>query len=237
MFKIQYYTALSSTQEKAKALAKKGVYNTIVVAETQTKGKGRFDRSWASGRGGLYCTIILKNPKVDISKLPYMTFVAALSIVKALDDLQIKAKIKWPNDVLIDGKKVCGILSESMLGKEQFVLIGIGLNVNQKKFPKMASRAPTSLLIETKKTFDTDKILGKIAHHFERAYPLFQKGRFSMIRNLWKKNTSTLGKTITIDTISKKIQGIAVDIDENGSLMVETKDGKLERILEGDISY
>src|SRR3989338_10621694 len=137
-YKIHYFKSLESTQDKAKEFAKKNLSNAVIVADVQTKGRGRFKRKWHSAKGGLWMSILLK-PK-NTENLQYLTFIAAIAVVKSIKKIaNLKTSIKWPNDVHFNGKKLCGILTEGDFGKENFAVIGIGLNVNQKKFSKEIS--------------------------------------------------------------------------------------------------
>ena len=117
MFKFYKFGTIISTNDKAKEFSKKGVSNIVIVAEKQTKGKGRFDRKWISGLGGLYMTIVLEEK--DLEKVKYLTLIAAISVAKTIIKLtNLKAKVKWPNDVLVNDKKICGILTETISGKK-----------------------------------------------------------------------------------------------------------------------
>lgn len=133
-YKIHHFKSLASTQDKAKEFSKKGLSNVVITADVQTEGRGRFKRKWHSSKGGLWMSILLK-PK-SAENMQYLTFVAAISVVKVIKKMTgIDAKIKWPNDVHYKGKKLCGILTEGIFGKESYAVVGIGLNVNQDKFP------------------------------------------------------------------------------------------------------
>ena len=135
MYKIYHFKSLPSTQDKAKEFAKKGLSNVIIIADVQTRGRGRFKRKWYSSKGGLWMSILLKPS--TIQNLQYLTFSAAVAVVKAIKKiLNLNIKIKWPNDVHYNGKKLCGILTEGIFGKENHVVVGIGVNVNQNKFTK-----------------------------------------------------------------------------------------------------
>src|SRR3989338_6854575 len=147
-FKFCFFDILSSTNDRAMEFAKEGKDNLVVVAGRQEKGRGRFGREWSSQEGGLYMTIVLKEKNLE--KIKYLTFIAAVSVAKVICRIAgLDAKVKWPNDVLINHKKACGILTETISGNENYALVGIGLNVNQKKFPKSIMRNSTSLTMES----------------------------------------------------------------------------------------
>src|SRR3989344_4439747 len=141
--KIHHFKSLTSTQDKAKEFAKKGLSNVIIVADIQTKGRGRFKRKWFSQKGGLWMSILLK-PK-NVENLQYLTFAAAVAVAKSIKKTaNLSTSIKWPNDVHYKGKKLCGILTEGIF-PANYVVVGIGLNVNQNKFPDEIKSTAISL--------------------------------------------------------------------------------------------
>lgn len=161
--KIEEFKELSSTQQKAKELAERGVLPwTVVLAETQTLGKGRKGSAWYSPKGGLYFSVIL--PKSQIDDLQTLTILAAFIVAKLVkENFGAEPLIKLPNDVLLNGKKICGILTENVIGKNiRFSVMGIGLNTNVEKFPKDLEGIATSLKIETGKEVDNREILVQI---------------------------------------------------------------------------
>ena len=164
-FKFYNFKTLSSTNDKARELAKNRKYNLVVTAEKQKRGRGRFGRKWSSGLGGLYMTVLLKEENLD--NVRYLTFIAGVSVAKTIKKFtNLNAKVKWPNDVLINNKKVCGILTETVTGKENYALVGIGVNVNQEKFSKDVIKIATSLKIETNKNFNIKNISKIIIKNF-----------------------------------------------------------------------
>src|SRR3989344_3472397 len=133
-YKIYHFKSLTSTQDKAKEFSKKGLNKIIIISDVQTKARGRFKRKWHSSKGGLWMSILLK-PE-NVKDLQYLTFAAAISVVESVKKItKINTNIKWPNDVHYKGKKLCGILTEGNFGKENYVVVGFGLNVNQNHFP------------------------------------------------------------------------------------------------------
>lgn len=233
-FKFYNYKTLDSTNNKAGELVKKGYYDVVVIAERQTKGKGRFKRKWFSDPGGLYMTISLKAD--DIDKTKYLTFIAALSVSKTIRKLaRLSALVKWPNDVLIDGRKICGILTETISGRENYALIGIGLNINQKTFPESISNKTTSLKLETNKRHNIKKISESIIKEFNKLYNYYSKKNYGKIINEWKKYSHTLGRKIKAKTVNKTYIGRAIGIDNDCSLILRLDNGKIQKIIEGDI--
>jgi len=235
-FRFYHFKTLGSTMYKAKQFAKKGHSNLVVIADKQTKGKGRFKRKWSSGLGGLYMTISLKVD--DISKVKYLTFIAAISVTKTIKILsKLNAQVKWPNDVLVNDKKICGVLTETISGKQNYTFIGIGFNINQKKFPKNITNKITSLFLKTNKKFNIKKISKMVVDEFNNLYKEYNKKRYKKIINEWKKYSHTLGKKVKVKTLSRIYIGKAVDIDQDCDLILELKHNKLKKIVEGDIFH
>lgn len=234
MFKFYNFGVISSTNDKAKELAKKGMSNLVVVAEKQSEGRGRFGREWSSGFGGLYMTIVMKEK--DLDNVRYLTLIASLAVAEPIKKLlKLNALVKWPNDVLIGDKKICGILTETISGKENYALVGIGLNVNQNKFSKSISNKATSLKIESNKNYNINKISKMIIKEFNDLYLHYKNKNYKKIISIWKNYSHTLGKKVKAKTLSGVYIGKAVDIDNDCNLILRLKDGKIKKIVEGDI--
>tara|TARA_Y100000310_G_C20702467_1_gene831164 strand:- start:5135 stop:5863 length:729 start_codon:yes stop_codon:yes gene_type:complete len=235
VFEFYHFNTLSSTNDKAKILIKGGKYNIVVVAEKQKKGRGKFNRGWSSELGGLYMTIALKED--DLDNVRYLTFIAAVSVAKTIKKItKLNAQVKWPNDVLIDDKKVCGILTETITNKNNnYALIGIGVNVNQKKFGKNLIKKTTSLKLETNKNYDIKKLSKAIIKEFNSLYKYYTNKKYTEIIKIWKKYSHTLGRKIRAKTLSGTYVGEAVDVDSDCNLMLKLSNGKLKKIVEGDI--
>ena len=233
-FKFCYFDVLSSTNDKAREFAKEGKSSLVVVAERQERGRGRFGREWSSSFGGLYMTILLHVRDIDKSR--YLTFIAAISVARAVREISgLDAGVKWPNDVLVNGRKICGILTETISGKKNSALVGIGLNANQKKFPRSIGNKATSLKIQTNKTYDIKKISKLIIKEFNSLYGYYDKRNYGKIIEAWKKYSHTLGKTIKAKTLTGNYTGKAVDVDEECNLILRLNDGTMKKIIEGDI--
>lgn len=230
---IHYYQEIDSTMTVARRLAHSNAPDfTVVVAETQTKGRGRLERQWSSSMGGLYFTMILR-PRMESSDSFLINFLASLVLSQVLNDLfQINAMVKWPNDILVDEKKVAGMISEmGATGNHiDYVNLGIGVNVNndpQLAFPNAAS---------------IRNILGKpvsrviLLSTFIEALDLKMKQEPLDPRIIaqWKKNSMTLGREVTIATMHECFSGKAVDVDNQGALLLKTPDGDVKRIIYGD---
>ena len=233
-FKPYYFKTLTSTNDEAKRLARKGLDKILVISDKQTKGRGRFNREWISGLGGLYMTIVLKEKNLD--KARYLTLIATVSVVKTIKKLtKLNALVKWPNDVMVNDKKICGILTETISGKENYALVGIGINVNQQTFNKNISNKAVSLKIITHKNYSLNKLINLIITNFNLLYNHYNNKNYEKIIDVWKKYSHTLGKRIKAKTISGVYIGEAVDVDNDCNLILKLNNGKLKKIVEGDI--
>ncbi len=235
-YKIYHFKSLTSTQDKAKEFAKKGHSNIVIITDTQTKGRGRFKRKWHSDKGGLWMSILLK-PK-NINNMQYLTFASAIAVLKSIKKIaNFNTNIKWPNDVHYKRKKLCGILTEGIFGKENYVIVGIGLNINQNRFPEEIKNIATSLRIIIKKVFYRKLFLKYITENFFHLYNnYYNKNKFNSILKEWKKYCDTIGKNVTLITRKKTLYGKAVGIDKNCNLLLKLKNGKVIKIMEGEVS-
>lgn len=234
-YQVYHFKSLSSTQDKAKEFSKKGLSHAVIIAEVQAKGRGRFKRKWHSSKGGLWMSILLK-PK-SAENIQYLTFAAAIAVVKSIKELaKLETKIKWPNDVHYEGRKLCGILTEGIFGKQNHVIVGIGLNANQDKFPSDIKGVATSIKIISNKTTNIDDLSKIIINEFFNFYDnQYNKNKLNNIMKEWKKYCDTIGKDIAVIAKTGSIRGKAVGIDKNCSLLVKLKSGKIIKIIEGDI--
>jgi BirA family biotin operon repressor/biotin-[acetyl-CoA-carboxylase] ligase len=231
-----------STNDWAKKLAELGANEgTVTIAETQTSGRGRIGRTWISPIGGLYFSVILR-PKLKPAETIKLVFVASLAIVDALKQLHgLKAKTKWPNDVLIDGRKVCGILSEMKTNGEQvkYAVLGIGINANfdvEKVLPEQLRENATSLAKELGTKVDLNELLKATLEKLESVYDLFLEKGFAPVLSKWKQSASFLGKQVEVRNEDEKLRGSAVDVDESGSLILRLNDGVMKHVFIGDVS-
>ncbi len=236
------FDELSSTNIKAKELARHGEQKgTIVISKVQTKGRGRFDRKWESPEGGLYFSIILR-PQVEPDKTTLLTLIAAISICEVINSLyDISSTVKWPNDVRINGKKVAGILleSESNGNKLDFVILGIGVNLNihiNQLSPELKSTS-TSISHEFNRFVDHYAFLKHLLLTLDKYYAVFLNHDINSILSEWKKHSDTLDKNVRIVTSSDEIVGKASDIDESGFLIVIADSGEHKKVTSGDCFY
>lgn len=233
-FEFYNFESISSTNDKAREFAGKGQYNLVVISEKQEKGRGRFGRNWSSEPGGLYMTILLKEK--DIDKVKYLTFIASIAAAKSIIDFcNLKAQVKWPNDVLVKDKKACGILTETISGKENYAMVGIGINVNNEQFSASIKNKATSLKLEAAKNYNLEKLSQKIIKYFSSLYPYYKHKNYQKIIELWKKYSHTLGKRIRAKTLNGDFVGKAVDVDDECNLVLRLDDGSVKKIIEADI--
>jgi BirA family transcriptional regulator, biotin operon repressor / biotin---[acetyl-CoA-carboxylase] ligase len=230
--RVHYFREIGSTMDMARELAKKGARNgTIVIAESQTGGRGRLSREWLSPEGGIYCTIILR-PRIGPTYAPRINLMAAVAVAATIRKLfGVKAQLKWPNDVLIDGKKVSGILAE--MGAEtdivNFVNVGIGINANNStaRFEKTA----TSLKKVLGRQISRREFLSALIVEIERRQPVLMN---AALLKEWKRLSVTLGKEVRVMGLDEEAKGQAIDIDATGALILKATNGSLQTVVAGD---
>lgn len=241
---IYYFPELKSTNIRAKEKALHGAEEisegTLIVAERQSAGKGRLGREWFSPVGGIWFSVILY-PQLSPSYISRITLMTAVAVVKSIKICtQIKSQIKWPNDILINEKKVCGILTEmsAELDIINWVVVGIGINVNieHREFPEDIQENTISLKETSGKEISRVKLAQTFLQEFEKYYEILKRREFSSILKEWKLYSHTLGKKIRVDIGERIITGEAVDINEEGSLILKKEDGELLEIISGTIT-
>ncbi|MCR4429821.1 MAG: biotin--[acetyl-CoA-carboxylase] ligase [Tepidanaerobacteraceae bacterium] len=238
--RIYYYSTIDSTNTQAKKLGQQGVpHGTLVIADEQTGGKGRMGRSWLSpAREGIWISAILKPQLMpfDAPKLTILTAVAAAEAIR--DKIGILAEIKWPNDILIEGKKVCGILTEmsAELDAVNFVVIGIGINVNNDFFPEEIRDKAISLKMAAGEMVSRADVTAGLLERLEYSYNVSMSQGFEPVFEKWRKLCRNLGKPVEIVAGRRIIEGIALNIDEQGALMIKKNNGEIERVLSGEVS-
>jgi BirA family biotin operon repressor/biotin-[acetyl-CoA-carboxylase] ligase len=238
--RIGYFTEVTSTNDVAKELATHGTEEgTVVIAETQTCGRGRLGRNWLSPKGGLWFSVILR-PQVKPTDVFKITFLAAVAVAKTIRKMfKSNAEIEWPNDVIVNGKKLCGILTETSVRGEimDFVIVGIGINVNidMNLFPKDLKNNVTTLAAEVKRDIDQEKFLHKLLEGLEAYYKMFKQSKFDLILDEWKQLNRLFGAKVEVANFHEKIRGQAVNVDQNGALIIRLADGTMRKITSGDI--
>ena len=211
---------------------------TVVFAEKQTKGRGRKDRTWYSTpESNLTFSILLNKDRLLFEKFNLINYAASLSVAQSIENLyQLKTNLKWPNDVLINGKKTSGILIESSSQGAKFdkVVVGIGINVNQTLFQGQFNYPPTSLKNETGKNIEREKFLAEVLNNFE-IYIARIKDNSNALLDDWRSHCNMIGEKILIKEEEKELFGIFEDIDQDGFLLLKTKD-QIIKVHFGDIS-
>ena len=238
---VMHYDEVTSTQDVAAEMARSGAKEgTLVITEKQKKGRGRKGRSWVSLEGGIYFSLILR-PSLLPSKVAQIPLIAGIALTKAIrENVPLQPTIKWPNDILIGKKKVGGILTEmsSEIDGVNYVILGIGLNVNMPAPPvEQAVFMPTSLIDESGAYISRVKLLQCFLYEFEIIYTKYLNFGFSSVRDEWKTLNNTIGSRVKIHDGEKEIEGEALDIDNDGFLLVRKEGGNISRIISGDVSF
>ena len=235
--RIYSYESTGSTNDIAQRLAESGSpEGTAVFSEGQSKGRGRLGREWSSPKGkGIYLSLILR-PKISpthASKITLMSAIAVATAIRKITDLT--ALIKWPNDIMVNGHKVCGILTEmsAEINTVKYVVLGIGINVNTEKehLPKGASSLKSELGEAISRVELTQELLREIEHQ----YRLFREEGFEHIITGWRNFSYMLGERVRVMCQDKKIEGYAVDLDSNGALVIRLDSGFTENVTAGDV--
>jgi BirA family biotin operon repressor/biotin-[acetyl-CoA-carboxylase] ligase len=234
--RVIYYPSLTSTMDVAKREAQQGAAEgTIIIADEQTAGKGRMKRLWLSPRGTIALSVILYP---DVAYLPSLVMLASLATVHSIEAVtSLEAQVKWPNDVLIRGKKVCGILVESELRRDivNYAIVGIGVNVNLRlaDFPEILPIA-TSLSDELGREVSRLELIRRLLVEIERLYLALPAG--GSIYEEWRDKLVTLGRRVSVNWGITSYEGIAESVASDGSLLLRHSDGSLTKIMAGDIT-
>ncbi len=237
---IIYFRETDSTNTRAKALAARGApEGTLVVSEKQEKGRGRKERNWFSpSQEGIYASLILR-PNIAQRDAPKITFLTAVAAAEALLSLtQLKVSIKWPNDILVNGKKVGGILTEISpeRGAIDYAVVGLGLNVNTSRFPDDIREKATSILMETGKPFSRVQLIREYLRWYEQYYEVCKGVGFEPVMERWRELTDMIGRQIQVDVNGETYVGKVQHIDKDGALILEDDRGELHRISSGDVT-
>ena len=239
---IRVFEATASTNDIVEKLARDGVKEGVVVfAESQTRGRGRLGRKWVSpARQGLWFSVLLR-PRLQPQEVTRITIAAAIALVRALDSTAgVRAEVKWPNDILLRGKKVAGVLTEmsAELDSVKQVILGIGVDVNQSAgdFPAELRRLATSLRLETGRSLLRAELATAILRELDRDYARLADGQFEAVADEWEARCTTLGREVIIQVGDRRLQGRAESLDTDGALLLRTQHGHLERIIGGDVS-
>ena len=238
---IEYYTTCESTQIIAADKAREGApHGTVVIAEEQTDGRGRLDRSWNStANKGIWMSVIIR-PAISPQFAAQFTLVSAVAITQAIQEVtNLTPEIKWPNDILINGKKVTGILTELQADMDivHSIIIGIGVNVNQElsAFEESIQKTATSLKIENGEEIDRSLLVAKILYYLEKYGELYVENGFKPIKILWESHNCTIGKRIRATTLQETLEGVALGITNDGVLEIKLDSGEIRGVYSADI--
>lgn len=239
---IYYFDSINSTNTKAKELAYSiKTEGAVVIAEEQTSGRGRLGRNWSSpNKKGIWMSIILK-PQIEPQDAAKITQVAAAAVWKAINQIGVKTQIKWPNDIVFNGKKVCGILTEMSgeLNRLNYLVVGIGINANTtiSEFPEEIRDMATSLKVETGKEIKRKELIALILNYFEELYNNFTKNRsIASSIKICRENSALIGKDVRLTLRGEEKEVKAMDINEDGELIVQDKDGNISKVISGEVS-
>jgi BirA family biotin operon repressor/biotin-[acetyl-CoA-carboxylase] ligase len=239
---IRVFEQTTSTNDVIEKLARDGVKEGVVVfAESQTRGRGRLGRKWISpARKGLWFSILLR-PNLRPQETTQLTVASATALRRAIfSETNLQSEIKWPNDLLIGGKKVAGILTElsAEVDRVKHVILGIGLDVNldTDEFPAELKKIATSLKIESGEKISRAELAAAILRELDFDYARICAGKFSAIADEWEEHCATIGKNVIVQIGDRKIRGRAESLDDDGALRLRTEHGRLERIIGGDVT-
>jgi BirA family biotin operon repressor/biotin-[acetyl-CoA-carboxylase] ligase len=246
--KVELHDALGSTQERARELAREGApHGTLVVSRVQTGGRGRLGRRWGSPAGGLWMSLVLR-PGISTEVAARTTQAAAVGVAKALWELGVEARIKWPNDLLVGGRKICGILAESSVEnvpvaakkvepgegrRVDFIVLGVGLNANlDPEDLGVPDLEVATLRSELGRDVDLLELLASLLSHLDDE--LGRLGDFEAILDDWRALSCTLGERVRVRRFGEVLEGVALDLGPEGELLLETRDGVVE-LFEGEV--
>jgi BirA family biotin operon repressor/biotin-[acetyl-CoA-carboxylase] ligase len=239
---IRVFEQTTSTNDVIEKLARDGVKEGVVVfAESQTKGRGRLGRKWISPtHKGLWFSILLR-PNLRPQETTQLTVASATALRRAIQlETGLKPEIKWPNDILIGGKKVAGILTElsAELDKVRHVILGIGVdvNLNANEFPAELRKSATSLKIESGNPIERAELATEILRELDANYEKICSGKFASVADEWEERCTTIGRDVTVQIGGRQLRGCAESLDDDGALLLRTEHGRLEPITGGDVT-
>ena len=233
--RIHFFQETGSTMDEAKRLARAGCPNfTVAVAQRQSKGRGRMQRSWVSDDGGLYFTMVVR-PDIPLMLSGLVNLAAAVDMAELLSSsYAVDAAVKWPNDILVDGKKICGILSQMEAEGDQVVYLNIGMGLNVNNRPHEAEPNAVSLRALLDRPVPRRELLAAFLDAFERRMSAWDAAR---VVAEWRSRNITLGRRVRVETLYQTVEGSAVDLDERGGLILERDDGSRQTVVHGDCFF
>ena len=238
---VKYYDKIDSTNNQVRRLAEEGAEEgLLVVAECQEAGKGRRGRVWKSPAGsGIWMSFLLK-PQVGPEHASMLTLVAAMAVASGIQDITgMETKIKWQNDLVLSGKKICGILTEMStdLDSIRYIIVGIGINVNTPDFPEDIAATATSLYLESGKSWKRSELIAAIMKRMEQYYEIFLKtADLSGLKEEYESKLANLGRQVKVLAPKQEYCGICRGITDGGELLVEREDGSISQVMSGEVS-
>lgn len=239
---IRVFQETTSTNDVVEKLARDGVKEGVVVfAESQSRGRGRLGRKWVSpANKGLWFSVLLR-PRLRLEEATQLTVAAATALARAIQSqVQLRPEIKWPNDLLLGGCKVAGILTEMSAEMDcvKHIIIGVGVNVNQaaSDFPPEVRALATSLGLECGHPVHRAELAAAVLAELDRDYARVCAGEFAMLADEWESRCATIGRNVTVLVGERRVQGRAESLDDAGALLVRTEHGRIERIIGGDVT-
>lgn len=234
-----YEEWMDSTNTRAKGIGEENVMNeAVVVTKKQTAGRGRRGRNWISPEGNCYFSVLVK-PNIQVENASVITLVAALALTQAVKNvMELNVQIKWPNDVVVNGKKLCGILTESSIDADglKYVVIGVGVNANQKQFDAEIESMATSIVLQTGETVDCAHVIGEFLNCFENLFEVFLNTEdMTELMDQYNLLLVNRDREVRIIDQSERI-GTAIGINEKGELLVRGADGDVEAVISGEVS-
>ncbi len=237
---LHLLSGVPSTNTLAMELASKGApEGTVVLAETQSSGKGRLGRKWISPKGNLYCSVVLR-PDIPTHKAPLMTLMGAVAVASAIRTVcGVPAEIKWPNDILIAGKKVGGLLTEMSAEPDRIrhIALGIGVDVNMDldELPAEVRVLTTTLAAETGGRIDRTLLVREVLRSLEHWYGVFLENEGDVLKE-WETLNMTIGSRVKVSAPGETIEGMAQGIDSDGRLLITQDDGRVRTVAAGDVT-
>jgi len=239
--RVCFSREVDSTSDWAKELAKIGAEEgTVTLAQAQTAGRGRLGKEWISPRGGLWFSIVLR-PDKKASDAMKLVFVASLVVAEVLSEKYgLRTETKWPNDVLVNGKKICGILAEMNTKGEKvnYVILGVGVNANfcaHDVLSESVKTTATSIQDELGKKIRLESLFRALLEEMERSYDRYVEAGFVPLLERWKRHAGFLGHMVMVTDQNERLKGLALDVDLEGGLILRLEDGTARRIVVGDV--
>ncbi len=238
---VATFGEIDSTNSYARQLGESGAGEGIVViADQQNAGRGRLGRTWVSPRGvNLYCSVLLR-PAIPVQQAPQLTFLSAVAVAQTLADCcGLQAQVKWPNDVLVNGLKIAGLLNEMSAETERihFVVLGMGVNLNMsaEQMPERQNYPATSVLLHTGQPVDRNAFARTLLQRLDQYYNELLECGFAPIRKRWEDLCHIMGQRVSVTQPQEMVLGTVVGLDTDGSLLLETEAGDVRRIISGDV--